>query len=77
MGQQGLRNLMEELFEAAKSLTITDLANELGVSTSYLRKVRDGTRPMPEHWLPDLARLLRKRARHLEGLAKRLERAQP
>lgn len=65
---------MEQLFEAAKTLTITDLAEELGVSTSYLRKVRDGARPMPAEWPARLATILRDRARTLEQLAKDLDR---
>lgn len=66
---------MDQLFEAAKALTITDLAEELGVSTSYLRKVRDGTRPMPSEWPARLAAILRDRARILERLATQLDRA--
>jgi len=59
----------------AASPSIEELAGVLHVSSTALRKYRQGTRGVPGLLLVKLARTLRQQARRLTRLAEALERA--
>ncbi len=69
-----MRNL---LIRALRELTPTQeqVARDLKLSSSALRRYRDGSRGVPRELLGPLAKLMRRRARRLEELATKLEEA--
>ena len=68
------RRLVREAIRAA-TLSVEQLARALRLSTSALRKYRQGERGVPPPLLTALAQTLRRHARRLMRLAERLERA--
>ncbi len=68
------RRLVRTALRAA-SPSLEDLARAVRVSSSALRKYRQGTRSVPRVLCAALARALRAQAARLTALAKRLERA--
>ena len=68
------RRLVRTALRAA-SPSVEDLARVLRLSSSALRKYRQGTRSVPASLLGSLARALRAQAARLTALADRLERA--
>jgi len=59
----------------AASPSVEELARAVRLSSSALRKYRQGTRSVPGSLLGSLARALRAQAARLTALAERLERA--
>jgi transcriptional regulator with XRE-family HTH domain len=68
------RRLVRTALRAA-SPSLEELARVLSVSSSALRKYRQGTRSVPGALCAALARALRAQAARLTALADRLERA--
>ena len=71
MGKR-LRVLLARALEALTP-TVEDVADELRVSSSALRRYRLGDRTVPADLLRRLGRLMRRRVRRLEDLAARIE----
>ena len=55
------------------SPSVEEVAERLGLSSSALRRYRDGSREVPPRLARKLARLMRRRAEQLERLAARLD----
>jgi len=68
------RRLVRTALRAA-SPSVEELARAVRLSSSALRKYRQGTRSVPGSLLGSLARALRAQAARLTALAERLERA--
>jgi transcriptional regulator with XRE-family HTH domain len=64
--------VLREALEVS-TLSLSDLAAELGISSSALRRYRLGNRIPPAAVARQIARALRTRAQRLEVLAARLE----
>ncbi len=69
-----LRRLIARGLEAVTP-TVEDIAKQLALSSSALRRYRLGNRTPPAKLVRSLARLLRARATQLERLAARLDQA--